>query len=951
MGGLPPGRHAPDLRILESAKIPATACRVFAFSDFVADNCIRTPALLTDLVQSGDLARAYSRSAWPTRVRNGIAQARDDTTLGHCLCRIRRREMLRIAWRDLAGAADLDETLEDLSAFADACLQEALSALERQLTDTGTPPRTAEGCLPQLVVIGMGKLGAGELNFSSDIDLVFTYAEPGRIQWGEKHVTGEEFFTRLCRRYVKILGSTSPDGPLYRVDPRLRPYGENGPLVMSVDAMENYYQHQGREWERYAWIKARTVAGDRTAGRDLLARLNPFIYRRYIDYTMFDSFREMKRSIEHELKKKGIRENIKNGPGGIREIEFFGQIFQLLRGGVMPVLQLRSIMAVLDQLAADSIIDTPTARKLKEAYRFLRRTENRLQEAADRQTHVLPAADQERNRLAASMDFSNWPTFKTAIDHHRTFVHRQFSHLLAMDTPETETKADTPLADLEAQLSTLWLDALRGDRDQAAVDTLADLGFAAPGDVMAALQLLAQDPATRAIGPEGRRRLDRLVPMVLSRFHANAHPIHALRGTLDLVRIVQRRTTYLSLLVENPDALVRLMAFSAASPWLITYLSRHPVLLDELLDPRTLYTPSGQSALAEDLQRRFRLMDPDDLEYQMEALRIFKQVNTLRVAAADIFGVLPLMKVSDYLSGIAETAVNKVLDLAWRHLVAKHGTPCHDLSDPHLARGFAVIAYGKLGGFELSYTSDLDLVFLHAGSSGTTAGGPRPIDNAQFYSRLGQRVIHLLTAHTPAGVLYNTDMRLRPSGDAGLIVSHIDAFEAYLVNDAWTWEHQALVRARAIWGDSEIRRRFAAIRERALAQPRNRATLRGEVAEMRRRMRQTHTNQAPGLFDLKHDPGAMVDIEFMVQYVVLLMAHRHPGLLTWTDNVRLIQSLAQTGLIDDHTAHLLRTAYLAYRAMAHRLSLREKPAVVAEHTFQALRDRIVALWHRLFGPA
>jgi len=930
--------------LLKKNKLVKPARRVFVFSDFVSENCIRTPNLLGELADSGDLTRTYEAGEYQNRVRECLSEASDENGIGPALCRLRRREMIRIAWRDLSRTAPLSETLADLSEFADACLRGGLENAGRRLCERYGTPASPSGEIQGLVVIGMGKLGARELNFSSDVDLVFAYPESGSTTGGQTSVTNEEFFMRLCRQYIGILGSTSPEGPLFRVDLRLRPFGENGPLVMSFDNMEDYYQNQGRDWERYAWIKARIVAGDKVAGDRLLDRMKPFIYRRYIDYNMFDSFRDMKQKIERELLKKGIQENIKNGPGGIREVEFFGQIFQLLRGGVTASLQERAITVVLNVLARGDFISAKTARRLIDAYEFLRNTENRLQEYSDQQTHVLPTNDADRLRLAVSMGFEQWKAFLAALNNHRRFVHGQFRQILAMDKESSRVAAlsETEGVGLEA----VWLGARAREE---AIDLLADLGFKNPEEVLNALDALQQDPTTQTLGQEGRRRLDKLIPVLLKKFAATKHPDSVLQSILNLIKTVLRRTTYLSLLMENPDAVTQLIELSAASPWLISYLARHPVLLDELLDPRTLFLPPSRNELAQDLSRRFETIDPDDLEYQMETLRVFKHTNTLRVAAADISGGLPLMKASDHLSWIAEAVINKVLDLSWRHLTKKHGIPVCELSGETLQRGFAVIAYGKLGGFELGYTSDLDLVFLHAGTRSETIEGSHPVDTGQFFARLGQRAIHLMTAHTGAGVLYDTDMRLRPSGSGGVLVSHIAAFEDYQMNEAWTWEHQALVKARAIWGDPALQQRFEQIRAKALGRYREKVSLRREVAEMRGRMFKEYGRHNSDGFDLKQDRGGMVDIEFLVQYIVLLMARNIPALVQWTDNVRLIQSLAQNRLINDRTAHVLRAAYLTYRARAHRLGLQDKPAVVPKTEFENLRRSITRLWQRILG--
>jgi [glutamine synthetase] adenylyltransferase / [glutamine synthetase]-adenylyl-L-tyrosine phosphorylase len=935
-------------RLLEEKHLTGLARKVFSFSDFIFENCLRSPLLLKELVLSGDLSKSYPEYHYRNHVYQCLKKAPDDANIGNTLCRIRRREMIRIAWRDLAEWADLSETMENLSALADAFLQCALEVLSSRLSRIYGTPMSRQGTAQQLVVIGMGKLGARELNFSSDVDLVFAYPEPGNTTGGEKTLTNEEFFIRLSREYIGILGTTSPDGPLFRVDLRLRPYGENGPLVMSFDNMEDYYQHQGRDWERYAWIKARIVAGDYSAGQQLLERMKPFIYRRYIDYNMFESFREMKRRIERELMTKGIQGNIKNGPGGIREVEFFGQIFQLLRGGVMPKLQRRAIRVVLGELVRGNFIPNDTARKLSNAYEFLRNTENRLQEYSDRQTHVLPMDADGRQRTAAAMGFETWDAFKSELDIHRNFVHGQFQLLLSTDDEDEASSPSPGTATAEMQLENLWLSL---EKREDSTDLLAGLGCSYPAEVLNLLSALHQDPVTQALNQEGRRRLDKLIPILLKQFNATRYSPKVLQDVLELVKTVQRRTTYLSLLVENPDAVSRLLEFSAASPWIITYLARHPVLLDDLLDHRTLYIPPTHAELTQDLLRRLNAIDTQDLEYQMDTLRIFKYANTLRVAAADITGALPLMKVSDHLSHIAGVVIDKVLDLSWEHLTEKHGIPICELSGEKLPRGFAVIAYGKLGGYELGYTSDLDLVFLHAGAQSETVGGNMPVDTGQFFARLGQRVIHLMTAHTSAGVLYETDVRLRPSGTGGILVCHIDAFEAYQMKDAWPWEHQALVRARAIWGDPALQKRFEQIRANVIALHREKSMLQQQVADMRQRMSRELGNRNPDLFDLKQGRGGMVDIEFLVQYIVLLMAREYSPLSAWTDNVRLIQSLAQCNLINDRTAHLLRAAYLAYRSCAHRLSLQDKPAVVPKETFQNLRQGITGLWRRVFGSA
>ena len=915
--------------------------RVFAFSDFVADSCIRDPLLLSQLWSSGDLRHPPPAGALREQLKSVLQDTHDIEDLAARLRRFRRRELVRIAWRDLMGSADLAATTSDLSDLAEACLDHALGWLYgRQCAEQGTPT-AADGTPMGLVVLALGKLGARELNFSSDIDLIFAFPGEGETRRADRPVEHGEFFSRLCRQLIHVIGHPGGEGFVFRVDLRLRPFGDNGPLVLSFDSMEHYYQEQGRDWERYAWIKARAVAGDLCAGQELLKRLRPFVYRRYLDFGAFESLRAMKHMISQEVTRRGMHQNVKLGRGGIREIEFFGQMFQLIRGGVSPELQRGPIREVLAALVAEGHIPKAVGRELDAAYVFLRTTEHRLQEAADQQTHELPLDPLGRARLAASLGFDSYDAFRVALDRHRERVHGHFQLLL--ESPEAERgdpHHDHGLADI-------WHQKL--DAAEAAA-LLAQRGFDPPAEALQILKDLHEDSATRALSATGRQRLDRLIPLVVTEAGRAGQPLTALGRLADLLRAVERRTSYLALLLEYPAALAHLVKLVDASPWITSLLSQHPVLLDELLDPRTLYRPPPREALEAEIKRRVGRAPEEDLEAQIEALCIFKQINVLRVAAADVSGRLPLMRVSDYLSDIAEVTIDAVVDLAWRHLVERHGLPdCH-LSGVRCERGFGVIAYGKLGGLELGYGSDLDLVFLHAGADGQTHGGPHPIDNAQFFNRLGQRVIHLLTSHTRAGRVYEIDMRLRASGISGILVQHVEAFHDYQLNQAWTWEHQALIKARPVSGDPVIAARFDAIRAEVLSRPRPRVQLRAEVADMRRRMRAETRRSGAGLFDLKQDPGGIVDIEFLVQYLVLRQAHRYPELVRWTDNVRLIQTLIGSAVLGEITAHVLKHAYLIYRAAAHQLSLQEKPSLVPAEKFERLQQRIRRIWAAFFPP-
>ena len=912
---------------------------VLAFSDFAADSVLRDPALLAELAAGGELQQMNGASRVAARLASVLLETADVDDLSGRLRRFRRRELVRIAWRDIVGLADLTETTVDLSALAEACLDQTLAWLHPRLCVELGEPHSEAGHPQRLVVLALGKLGARELNFSSDIDLIFAYPAPGQTRGAAAPVENEEFFTRLARRLIQVIGQVTAEGFVFRVDLRLRPFGDGSPLVMSFDSMERYYQEQGRDWERYAWIKARVVAGDPVAGEELLKRLHPFVYRRYLDFGAFESLRAMKQMIAQEVARKGMQQDIKLGPGGIREVEFFGQIFQLIRGGVSPDLQKRAIRDVLMALASGGTIQETARRELDAAYVFLRTVEHRLQEAADRQTHELPADPKGLARLAASLGFEDPAQFWTVLNRHREAVHGHFQMLLE------STDGDRLDRELENELSAIWQQRI--DPSEAA-GILKKIGYDPPGEALQVLEGLRGDSETRALSETGRQRLDRLIPLVLMETGRAGQPLPTLHRVADLIRSIERRTSYLALLLEYPAALGHLVKLTDASPWVATFLAQHPVLLDELLDPRTLYRPPARDAITAELKRRLSQAPGDDLEVQIEELCIFKQVNVLRVAAADVSGRLPLMRVSDYLSDIAEVVINAVVDLAWQHLVEQHGTPVCRLNGASCDRGFAVIAYGKLGGLELGYGSDLDLVFLHAGIDGQTNGGPRPIDNAQFFNRLGQRVIHILNSHTRAGRVYDIDTRLRASGISGILVQHVEAFRDYQLTEAWTWEHQALIKARPVSGERLITSRFETIRAEVLARLRPTDQLRTDVIEMRERMRRERRQPLAGEFDLKQDPGGIVDIEFLVQYLALLHAHRYPELVVWTDNVRLIQTLIGSAVLNEVTAHVLKHAYLIYRAAAHQLSLQEKPALVPVKKFERLQQRIRQIWQAVF---
>jgi glutamate-ammonia-ligase adenylyltransferase len=913
----------------------------FAYSNFISRSLTASPEILTDLINSGDLFTANAEGHLHQRAEAAAQTVIDETGLGETLKLFRKREALRIALRDLMGLASLDETMADMSHVAEICIDQAITFLHRRQAEKDGQPKDEAGNSQQLTIIGLGKLGAGELNFSSDIDLLFAYPEQGMTAGGSNTISNDEFFSRVCREFLKLFGASAASGMLFRVDLRLRPFGENGPLTMSFGAMESYYQSQGRDWERYALIKARPVGGDLQAGRELIQRLKPFVYRRYFDYGSFDALRKMKQSISAEVARQKVKNNIKIGQGGIREIEFFGQVFQLIRGGVDPELQQRQILTIIDLLMKRNYITRDICDELTAAYRFFRNTEHRLQMVDDRQTHTLPTDDLEQIRIAAASGFSTWKAFDNQVSHYRNSVHHHFDQLLAAEDAEETDVDDNPF-------DGVWL-ALVDPSEAESI--LKEAGYENGEEIRKLVDFLRNDVETRALSLEGRQRLNRLMPMILKRVARLDSATTILTRLIDLVKSIERRTCYISLLLENPGALDHLVRLAQASPWIIAFISRHPVLLDELLDTRTLYRPPTKTEMEEELLERLNRVPASDLEMQIEELCIFKQLTTLRVAAADISAAYPLMRVSDHLSDLAETVLGKVVDLSWQYLVDKHGPPRASIGGvPTGEKGFAVVAYGKLGGIELGYGSDLDLVFLHAGDPGQTRGEKTPTENIQFYSRLGQRIVHTLTVHTRAGTLYEIDMRLRPSGSSGPLVSHIDAFTNYQAENAWTWEHQAIVRARVIYGDPAVTERFIRIRQDILCRSRQRMTLGEEIRTMRERMRTTRLKTPAGCFDLKQSPGGIVDIEFLVQHLVLLYSSETPELTRWTDNVRILESLADCGIIAQAEARFLKEAYLFYRAAVHRLNLKQQPEQVPVETVENYYKKVKRIWKNTLAP-
>ena len=918
----------------------ASMMRVWACSDFVMQTCIRNPALLSGLLGNGDLLADYASGEYQRKLARLLADVGDEAGLGERLRVFRKQQMLRIAWRDLAGWSPLEEVLHDLSALADACISTSLDWLGRRaLQRAGV---SAQKFRPGLVVLGMGKLGAHELNFSSDIDLIFAYQD-GEPVWKKCRETPEQFYQQLGRQLIRTLDEQTEHGFVFRVDMRLRPYGDSGSLVASFDALADYYQSQGREWERYAMIKARPVAGPEKPARQLMQLLQPFVYRRYLDFSAFDSLRSLKEQIVREVERKGMQDNVKLGPGGIREIEFIVQAFQLVRGGRRSILQQRGVLDVLDALAVLGYLPARVSLQLAEAYDFLRRTENRLQAYDDQQVHTLPDDEPGRIRLAFAMGFSDWDDFRQMLDRHRQLVREHFGQVFA----DPASRVDSGHRQHAHGLVEVW----RGETDSAtAIAFLSAAGFEQAEAALEWLQAFRKGPVTRYLGEQGRQRLDELMPLVLNAAAAATQSLRVLKSMCGLLESVSGRTTYLSLLVENPLALSQLAQLCAASSWVAALLSSHPVLLDELLDPRALYDPLDKAGLQGVLDVQLAGLTPDDLEQQMDRLRQFRQASVLHVAAADIVTGLPVAGVGDYLTFIAEVVLEKVIQLAWDHLVERHGLPGYMLHGRLREAQFGIVAYGKFGGKELGYGSDLDIVFLHdsCGNEQHTAG-PKVLDNSEFFTRLSQRIIHFLNTYTSAGILYEVDMRLRPNGASGLLVSSLEAFAEYQHNSAWTWENQALVRARVVAGGEDIERQFERVRSGVLARPREAGKLRQEVLEMRQRMREEMDRSNAEQVDLKHCRGGIVDIEFMVQCGSLLWSGKHAEILGHTDTLGLLEVFARAGLMPDEDTSELAEAYCAIRRRINHLVLQEQPGLADHDELAQYRAAVAGIWDRFMA--
>lgn len=897
-----------------------------------------SPFIARVLTRYGIESWVYMQTAQAESVRDliqTIEKTESEQQAQQIIRRTRHLEMARIAARDLQGELSVAHALEHISALADTLIEAALEWAHASYDERYGRAYAGDKEL-KLWCIAMGKLGGGELNFSSDIDLIFCFEQQGETRGGRKSIEHELYFTKVAQRLVKLLGEITADGQAFRVDLRLRPFGQSGPMVTSLSAFEDYYQEQGRNWERYAMVKSRVITSNPDIQAQFAELMRPFVYRRYLDYSAIDALRKMKLLINQEARRQGVKNNVKLGIGGIREIEFVAQVFQLIRGGRETEFRTRSLVTALNAAWHAGVLGQQDVEELLRGYAWLRKVEHTLQQINDEQTQTLPDEDVNRARVLAILGYSDWSQFWRDFKVTTAQVHRQF-----LDVIGGEAEMISPD---DSEFALLWQDLID---DDTAITVLAEAGVAEAERCWQRISDFRQRLRRRSTGPRGRELLASLVPWLIEDLIAQKNTEEVLQRVFDVLEQITSRTTYLELLAGNPGARKQLVFLCSESPWVAHLIARFPMLLDELIDPQQLYdlpdVESYRYSVAEYLNR----FAHDDAEMQMESLRQVKQIFQLRVAAADLSDGVALMKVSDHLTLLAEAMIEQVVLMAWRQLAEKHGVPAGKHEGD---TGFSVIGYGKLGGYELGYGSDLDLVFLCEDDLSGQTDGLKPIDTQQFYLRLAQRVLHLFTTRTMNGVLYDVDMRLRPSGQSGLLVVRASTYRQYLMQEAWIWELQALVRARHVFGATKLAKQFSEIRNEVLRQQRDLSQVREEIRAMREKMRAHLWKHEIGLSDVKQMPGGVADIEFITQFLVLGYAHQYPELFEYTDNIRILECAAAAELVAQDSAQALIDVYQTYRKELHRLALAEAGNLSA-HSFAPECALVSGLWQQYFGIA
>ncbi|WP_335957350.1 bifunctional [glutamate--ammonia ligase]-adenylyl-L-tyrosine phosphorylase/[glutamate--ammonia-ligase] adenylyltransferase [Acinetobacter bereziniae] len=859
-------------------------------------------------------------------VDDNLAAIQDEITWMRVLRILRARLMFRWIWQDANQLTDVVTLTRELSDFADICIVAAKDFARVPLIAKHGEPVGYNGKIQDLIVIGMGKLGAQELNLSSDIDLIFAFDEQGETN-GRKCIDVQQFCILWGQKLIYLLDHITADGFVFRVDMRLRPWGDGSALAISHVALEKYLSQHGREWERYAWIKARIITGGQE-GDSLLDMTRPFVFRKYVDYTAFEAMREMKAMIEREVARRNIADDIKLGAGGIREVEFIVQVFQLIYGGAKLELQDRQCLVSLQHLGEVGLLDSQSVVDLEDAYLFLRRVEHAIQALNDQQTQSLPTEPELRQRLIDTLGFTDWDNFIAFLNQKREKVTFQFEHLIKEKGLESPIES---YSQLESQLNEIL--------DDDAKNLIHEFWYG---------------HAIKKLPAKAVQRLKEFWPHLVEAILQSNSPQVALMRLMPLVESVMRRTVYLVMLIESKGALQRLVKMATVSPWICEELTHYPVLLDEFLS-MDFELPS-RHYLEDSLRQQLLRIEIDQVEDQMRVLRLFKKSNVLTVAASDVLAESPLMKVSDALTDIAEVSVIATLNLAYQTVAKRHGYPIdaegQRCSLEHMA--YCVIGYGKVGGIELGYGSDLDLVFIHYMDEQADTDGQKAISGFEFAMRVAQKFMSLMTTQTLDGRVYEVDTRLRPSGEAGLLVTSLKAFEQYQLKSAWLWEHQAIVRARSIAGEPTLRAKFEELRCKILTLPRQEETVRQEVLNMRQKMKDhlgsSKDQKKDGIFHLKQDAGGIVDIEFMAQYVVLAWSGTNPDLAHYSDNVRILEDAAKAGCLSSDDVSALIQAYLSERAESHRLALANHNMQVSAADWHDTREVVCKLWQRLIDP-
>ena len=920
----------------------------FARSAFLAETLIQKPAFISRVVDPlSNLTDSDSTiTHFSAELKIKLEALKSEDELLKILREYRNQEMARITFLDVLNKQNIEDSLAQVSALADALINSAYHWIYQHLAlRYGTPKSDNQDM--HMYILGMGKLGGRELNFSSDIDLIFAYPEKGETRGGKKSLEHQQFFTKLAQKLIQALNKVTNDGQVYRVDMRLRPFGDSGPLVMHFAALEDYYQDQGRHWERFAMVKARVINDDSSDNASWLKGiLHPFTFRRYLDFTTLDALRNMKKLIATEIRRRRLSNNIKLGAGGIREVEFFAQSFQLIHGGREPALQSKSLLHTLDVLSELDIVESEVTKQLKQDYLFLRKVEHTLQQSQDRQTQTLPDEPWQQNALIDVMGFADYSDFLTHVDEVMARIHGHFNELVE-ECHDTHSDEDQ----LFIACQDAWRLSLQEDEF---TETFSDyLSSRESNQIFIILFAFKDKQRNYRIGQRGEDTLNKLLPeilYVLIKQHPN-HTAQVLSRLLGVIEAITGRTTYLDLLLENPDVLKQLVRLCERSDWIAQEIRRFPLLLDELLTPLYLGQQNTDIKTSKkeyqlELRETMLRIEQDDVEMLMDGLRQFKLCQQLRIAASDISESLPINNVSDKLTVLAEVILEHVVNAAWMQMRQRFGVPSHLEGND---KGFAVIGYGKLGGYELGYGSDLDLVFIHNAPRSSSTDGKKSIEAQQFYIKLAQRIMHLLNTKTLFGQLYETDLRLRPSGNAGLLCCHINGFEKYQVEEAWTWEHQALVRARAICGDASLLDNFAQVRHSILSQSRDTQTLSQDVCKMRIKMREHLLAKNNEKVDLKQCEGGITDIEFIAQYLVLANACTVKAMTEYPDNLRIFDVAASTDIIDTPTAQKLQKAYLRLREQYHHLTLADTKYADQSEELDIIREQVRQHWDTLFG--